>query len=49
MSNNEEYDETIHDLIDLIDHEIGKHYEENFIAGLERAKEIIKEYFKLID
>jgi hypothetical protein len=49
MSINEEYDETIHDLIDLIDQEIGKHYEVNFIAGLERAKEVIKEYFELID
>lgn len=49
MSNNEEYDETIQDLIDLIDQEIVKHYEENFIAGLERSKEIIKEYFELID
>jgi hypothetical protein len=45
MSNVEEYDEAIQDIIDLLDQEINKHYEENFIAGLERAKEIIKEYF----
>jgi predicted AlkP superfamily phosphohydrolase/phosphomutase len=49
MSINEEYDETIQDLIDLVDQEIGKHYDVNFIAGLERAKEIIKDYFGLID
>jgi hypothetical protein len=45
MSISEEYDETIQDLTDLIDQEMNKHYEENFIAGLERAKEIINEYF----
>ncbi|MDF2906260.1 MAG: hypothetical protein K0R34_1581 [Herbinix sp.] len=48
MSIGEEYDETIQDLIDLIDQEINKHYEVNFIAGLERAEEIIKEYFDSI-
>lgn len=48
MSISEEYDETIQDLTDLIDQEINKHYEENFIAGLERAKEIINEYFNQV-
>lgn len=42
----EEYSECMHDLIDLINQEINKHYEENFVAGLERAIEIIKEYFE---
>jgi hypothetical protein len=45
MSIGEEHDEAIQDVIDLLDQEINKHYEENFIAGLERAKEIIKEYY----
>jgi hypothetical protein len=49
MSFDEEYVETIQELIDLFDREIGKHYDDNFIAGLERAKEIIKEYFELIE
>ncbi len=49
MSSSEEYDEnTLQDIIDLINQEINKHYEENFIAGLERAKEIINEYFELL-
>lgn len=47
MSSSDEYDEPIQDIIDLIDQEINKHYEVNFIAGLERAKEIISEYFDL--
>lgn len=49
MSSREEYDDTIQDIMDLIDQEINKHYEENFIAGLERAKEIIKEYYDVFD
>lgn len=46
MLDKEDYDETIQDIFDLIDQEINKHYEENFVAGLERAKEIINEYFE---
>jgi hypothetical protein len=49
MSIGEEYEETVQDLIDIIDQEINKHYEENFIAGLDRAKEMIKEYFDNIN
>ena len=48
MSSREEQDETIQDIFDLIDQEINKHYEDNFIAGLKRAKEIINEYFDLV-
>lgn len=46
MDINDENDESILNLIDLIDQEINKHYKENFIAGLNRAKDIIKEYFE---
>jgi hypothetical protein len=46
MSINEINEESIQDVIDLIDQEINKHYEENFVAGLVRAKEIIIEYFE---
>jgi len=46
MSINEINEESIQDIIDLIDQEINKHYEVNFIAGLDRAKEIIIEYFE---
>lgn len=49
MSISEDYDETIQNLSDLIDQEMGKHYDENFVAGLERSKEIIKEYFEFIE
>jgi len=34
------------DLCELIDKEIENHYNENFIEGLIKAKEIIKEYFE---
>lgn len=49
MSTDEEYETIIQELIDLFDHEIGKHYDDNFIAGLERAKEIVMEYFALME
>jgi hypothetical protein len=42
----EEYEEHLENLNELINQEINKHYEPYFIGGLERAKEIIKDYFE---
>ncbi|HEX3023228.1 MAG TPA: hypothetical protein VHP81_12655 [Lachnospiraceae bacterium] len=46
LLNDEENEELYESLCEMIDYEINKHYEENFIAGLERAKEIIKSYIE---
>jgi hypothetical protein len=45
LQDNKEYEDHYENLCEMIDYEINKHYEVNFIAGLERAKEIIKNYF----
>ncbi|HEX3078408.1 MAG TPA: hypothetical protein VHQ24_16245 [Lachnospiraceae bacterium] len=46
LQNDEVNEEHYESLCEMIDYEINKHYEENFIAGLERAKELIKNYFE---